>query len=179
MYRYQSLWCQGERNPVLLQLSLHSSFFGRDLSGTATAEFAPWNHSAYAYWGFYLELERKHDPSVFYALLDQGLDEFSIFPCSSFRKCCFVPGDPPSELLWGDALADMQLQPCSLIQTHSCQMPGHWVSASQHQQLAPCKVGNCWGRELLNESQLPHLCIPTNSQPKYFHPYSHQIPPLL
>jgi len=68
---------------------------GCDLSGPATAEFVPQDHSAYLYWGFYLEVERKHDPSA----LDQELDEFSIFLCSSFRKCCFVPGDAPSELL--------------------------------------------------------------------------------
>lgn len=100
-------------------------FSGCDLSGTATAEFAPWDHSTYPYWGFYLELERKYDPCAFYAFLDQGLDEFSISPCSSFRKCCFVPGDAPSELLRGDALADMQFQPWSLLQKRSCQMPGH------------------------------------------------------
>lgn len=42
-----------------------------DLSGPAIAEFVPWAHSAYLYWGFYLKLERKHDPSAFCALLDQ------------------------------------------------------------------------------------------------------------
>lgn len=44
---------------------------------------------------------------------------------------------------------------------------------------ANCLLFARWGREAFHESQLPRLRVPTNSQPKYFHPYSHQIPPLL
>mgnify|MGYP001854389461 FL=1 len=44
-----------------------------------------------------------------FAFLDQWLSEFFVVFHSSFRKCCFVPGDAPSGLLWEDSLTGTQL----------------------------------------------------------------------